>query len=797
MSAVPGSDAMPPPRRPGARTGLGDTLAMLLVSALSLMVLLYVAHGTARDGYKQLVIERVQAQGRIIQSSIDAYLRPGLPLNQYVGFSRRAETLAATGIADVSVYDSHGALVFTDGATNITPIQDAAAAAAQGEVQLHENATALQVVLPLRNRFESVGSLILTVPRRIITEEVNAHLGYVGIFAAVAVLALSASVLLLAPVAQPARGRWLNAAFATTYLAVAGSVVVAMAGLYSGGSQAKGEVLVASLGQRLKPIADYRLNLVEIDGIDRIFAEYRRLNPEVSEIALTIAGIATVHTDDARLGKPWSGADNAFQYTVPLTEEGDPRAAQIHLAIPRNVVYGTVLRSVKNFAALFVASALFATLFLQMARSIRGRPRAGSTPSSAASLALVRPLFFLAIFIEHLSYAFLPQFVQGIVRVQGLPPGFASVPFIAYYLCFALVLIPAGRLEPRVGPRRLIVAGMLLAAVGLAILPSAQGLGQVLLARMLTGGGQGLLFIGVQSYILGNSDIQHRTRGASIIVVGFQGGMISGMAIGSLLVGTLGEAGMFMLAGVLALLTTAYALWIVPGTPRLTQADVAALPGAGGHGLLAVVADAGFLRTIGLIGIPAKAVLTGVLLFGMPLVLTGFGYHQEDIGQVTMLYAGAVIAASAWVSRRVDQRGRSEAYLLWGSALTAAGLLMIASMGWHAVAEAAGTGIARTAVILLGVVLIGVAHGLINAPILTYVGELDVSARCGGTHVAATYRLMERVGHALGPMVVGQLLVAGGNSPAGFAWLAAGILVCGLLFSVPFRHAHPEQEAAR
>ena len=809
-------DAMPEPPPPRA---LADILAMVCVSALSLVVLLYVALGTAREGYKQLVVERVLAQGQIVQSTIETFLRPGLPLPQFVGFNRISANMAATGIADVSVFDNTGGLVFTDESESVAPLAGSAVpVGANGIAQLRESPAQMQLVLPLRNRFEQVGRLILTVPRHAIDDRVQKHMTWVGALAVAAVPVLLVMSLVFAPADGNRRRRWLNGAFAALYMTVAGGVILGLISLYSEGSQAKGEVLVASLGQRLKPVVDYRLNVSEIEGIDRVFSDYRQLNPEISAIGLSVGGRVVVHTDESQVGRPWAGNDGSYEYASNLAQPGAPLRTEILLAIPKQVIFSTVLRSVKNFAALFVASALFATLFLQVARSIRsrsqergdgGRGRAwwhlrgarGRTPlpaiSGDAALALVRPLFFLAIFIEHLSYAFLPQYVQSVVQAEGLPSGLSSLPFIVYYMVFALILLPAGQIEAKFGPKMLIVVGLLIAAAGLLVMPFGHGLLPLVGGRMLNGIGQGMLFIGVQSYILANTGPMQRTRGASIIVVGFQGGMISGMAIGSLLVGYVGEASIFRLAATLALLTTVYAALLIP-TCRDMVARSKGLAGrhrafgVGAHSLRNVLGDIAFLKTIVLIGIPAKAVLTGVVLFGMPLLLTQFGFHKEDIGQLTMVYAGAVIGASALVAKLVDQRGRSTLVLFWGSTLTAAGLLLLACLGWGA--AVVGDGVGQTLLIVTAVVVIGVAHGLINAPILTHVSELDVSARCGSSTVAASYRFLERIGHAVGPMLVGQMLILSGGNPAIFVWLAAGLLICGILFVSPAQHAPPQHQ---
>ena len=208
-----------------------------------------------------------------------------------------------------------------------------------------------------------------------------------------------------------------------------------------------------------------------------------------------------------------------------------------------------------------------------------------------------KPVFFLATFVEHLNYAFLPQYVQSMVQELGVQASYTSLPFITYYLCFAAVLIPAGRAELRFGPHRLIWVGLILAACGLSILAGQLGFVSVVSARALSGIGQGILFIGVQSYILRTTSSEGRTRGASVVVIGFQAGMISGMAIGSLLVAQLGTRGVFELGTAVAAVTALYAWAIIPqiavhGTrqehDRLTA----------WRSTLATLRDVQFLRTI-------------------------------------------------------------------------------------------------------------------------------------------------------------------------------------------------------
>jgi hypothetical protein len=85
---------------------------------------------------------------------------------------------------------------------------------------------------------------------------------------------------------------------------------------------------------------------------------------------------------------------------------------------------------------------------------------------------------------------------------------------------------------------------------------------------------------------------------------------------------------------------------------------------------------------------------------------------------------------------------------------------------------------------VLGTALIGCAHGLINAPVVTFITETSVAARLGDAHTAAGYRFLERCGHVLGPMIVGQLFLAFGTTPQAFAWLAAVMVVFAVVFQI-------------
>jgi predicted MFS family arabinose efflux permease len=457
------------------------------------------------------------------------------------------------------------------------------------------------------------------------------------------------------------------------------------------------------------------------------------------------------------------------------------------------------LAPMKSFAALIVAAAFLAGVLGRLALSVRGaaaaRGKAGTHPARGElALGLTKPVFFAGVFIEHLTYPFLPQFMHEAAVASGYPGAAASVPFTAYYLMFALSLVPAGHLAERCGERAMMWGGLLLAGAGLGLLALPLDFALVVLARAVCGVGQGALFIGVQSYILAMAPAGKKTQGAAIIVWGFQGGMIAGMALGSLLVARLGPAGVFGLAGVIALLLAAYSASLVPAATRAAEASepfgvsVRRLA----HDMGRVLRDGEFLRTMLLVGIPAKAVMTGVVVFALPLFLTRLGFAQDDIGQVLIVYAIGVLVASTLVSRLVDRSGNTGKVLFCGTVLSGLGLVLAGGVGW----DDPG-GVAATLLLVAGVLVVGVAHGFINAPVVTHIAESPLAARIGAGAATAAYRFLERIGHVAGPIVVGQLFLLFGQSALVVAWIGVAVLLLGLFFRLRWRAGPGAQAAPR
>ena len=771
-----------------------DATAMFVMSLLCLSFLIFIAYGTTKRTYEQLLIEKGMAQAELVRSPMETYLRPGLPLRQFSGFKGLTSSITDGDqtVVAVVVEATDGDRVFSagdGGGVRTLPPQSAISMSEDG-AEVRQSESILQVVLPLRNKFERVGNLVATMDRSQIDARITEEFRMVAVVALLASFGFAIVIFRASHGSHFASRKVVAISFSTSFVIVALAVIVTMISLFAAGAQSKGRALVNSLGQRLDDIPQYGLQLEQIDGLGDVLDKYRQLNPEISSIGIAVNGRVAFHTDASRIGNFWVRNSAQSEYQAALTPPNHPRAAYVILTVPKSFVIWQVARNVKNYAALFVACAMFAFLFMQVAQAIRTAHNSGRTTSSESdwrselALDLVKPLYFAAVFVDHLSFAFLPQYIADVVHQAGDSSNSTAWPFTAYYICFALTLIPAGRYGLRFGARNLAISGLFMICAGLLSMALVNTLGAAVLARALTGIGQGALFIGVQSFILTKALREQRTKANGIIVYGYQGGMISGMAIGSLLVGEIGAAGVFAVAAFVTAVAIAYTFLMLP-KDKISEAaldDRAGPLNVIWHEIGQLLRDTQFMQIILLIGIPAKAVLTGIVLFAMPLLLTGMGFAREDIGQITMIYAGCVILSSTIAGHFADRLQACRRLLVWGALLTSVGLVVIGTSGSSLIVTSLQASVWQTLLIILGSAILGGAHGLINAPVVTHITDTPAAARIGHGATAAAYRFLERIGHSLGPIIVSQLFLAFGTSPLVLGGIGGFMLVLAIVF---------------
>jgi MFS family permease/HAMP domain-containing protein len=396
------------------------------------------------------------------------------------------------------------------------------------------------------------------------------------------------------------------------------------------------------------------------------------------------------------------------------------------------------------------------------------------TAGISGNVSDVRMPLFLFFFATELSRAFLPIFARDLYQPR---PGISyevaiALPIALYLLLVALLTPMAGALAGRTGSRRLFLLGLVPTAVGLLMTAFASDLLALILWRCVNAIGFALTSIAALDYIARAAGRTRRAEGMAIYTAAFVTAGLCGTSIGGILADRLGYHATFIIATGITLLSAIMLLI------NLRERGGGAA-GAGTRLRLAdfglILAHRGFQLLIVAAAIPTQLLTTGYLFYATPMLLDEKGYSASIIGQVMMIYFIIMILFGVPTARLADRVGN---YRLFASA----GLMLA---GLSALLPQLAEGATHYALwIGLSMALVGLAH----AACIPAQGAilLQEAERFGGerrTAAISAYRVLERIGSVLGPLLAATLA-----GVYGYSWtiglLGLYVLGCGMLFSL-------------
>ncbi len=199
--------------------------------------------------------------------------------------------------------------------------------------------------------------------------------------------------------------------------------------------------------------------------------------------------------------------------------------------------------------------------------------------------------------------------------------------------------------------------------------------------------------------------------------------------------------------------------------------------------------DKDFLRASLLIGVVSRIALAGAIVFGIPLLLSKQGFSHEQIGQMLIFYSGGVLISSHFASALADKSGDIKLVLTFGSLLAGAALIIIGWSNWIGLMHRA---LFWESLLLsvVGLTFLGLAHGCTHAPTITFISRVEAATKLGTSVATSTYRIVERLGHVSGPLIVGLLFQGTQTSPLSLCALGLGTLCCAFLFLFRSQNLH-------
>ena len=188
---------------------------------------------------------------------------------------------------------------------------------------------------------------------------------------------------------------------------------------------------------------------------------------------------------------------------------------------------------------------------------------------ASVALASIFALRMLGLFL------ILPVFA---VHARGMPGGddalLVGIALGIYGLTQGVLQIPMGAASDRFGRKQVIVAGLVVFALGSFLAAVADDIFWVIVGRALQGAGA--ISAAVTAFIADSTREQHRTKAMALVGASIGLTFAVSLVAAPVLYAAIGMGGLFGMTGLLALAGIAVVLWIVPpAPPKIEHEDVA------------------------------------------------------------------------------------------------------------------------------------------------------------------------------------------------------------------------------
>ena len=586
------------------------------------------------------------------------------------------------------------------------------------------------------------------------------------------------------------------------------------------------------INSKLQKALAYKIPFEKIEGIEEFFNDIREENKDIRFLAISnmqgkimsVSGIKVnalnvalqdtqketlssthneIKTIKTQANSGQFGQKSYRDTTINLRHDGKD-IATIHIGMEKNYFTAKITDLRYDIGIIFLTSFLIAFEILlffitriiarDSSRSAMQMPTLKADEVSKYSgtqdeVIAIRILTFLFMFAEMLSRPFLPMYGKELLSNGATLPNavLISLPLTGFLLGMAISMPFAGRYSDRFGRRYVFIFGAMIVASGLLISASTSNFYFLVFARSLTGIGYASMFMSCQGFILDKTSDLNRGQGMSTFVSAIMVAEICAPAIGGILADKIGVRLVFIFGAIIAITAATLAVSILDNkNARRSDATQAIfLP------YQQLMLNRRFIALAILAGIPAKLIYSGFLIYLVPLLLTDFSSTASEIGRYVMVYGVATLLFSPIFAKLTDRYQSHGVMVICGGLFTGFGLVPIFF-------------IADKELVLIGIAALGIGQAMSISAQISLVSQLTRAEmnQFGSGRVLGVFRLIERLGAAVGPLVAGALAAMLGVFSATTALGMYGLLST-LLFALIFieknhaKHSHADGTTTR
>jgi len=767
--------------------------------SLTAILLVLISTGEIRKNFYHFRLDSATVQSESLLKIIRRDLENGTTLNSLSGLHRLCENLveSAPTLIDVTFLDEDGQVV-----TSVDP--DVKTLADQEEFlpsrvvpddksySVFNGNKIIQLSKVVDTRFGQAGTILLHLNKTAMNAELTASTLKITVVSA-GLLVFFYLLVMGVSFRFANNPKWLKRAIQICYLLffilISGVIVQESLTFYTNELQAKSAVLGKFLAKRLSFASKLGIDLSDLSGINETLASYENEHNEISAIDLVIGGSVAY---SARNKMQPLQDDDVITHSLDLDTAGgfvstsSPGTLVLLVKISRSIIRKALYDSAANLMTLLFACGLLANLILEIGakRYATSINKNNLVPDSDRALNSIQTSYLIMGFINAMTLPFLAPLLK---EMSG---HVVSLPFTMFFICFAVFMIPAGKLAQRGYTRHLLLVSIFMEIVGCLIVACSSSIELLTIGRCFSGLGQGVFLIGFQSFIINVTEKERRTQGQALKVVIRYTVLMSGSAIGALMYVFLDYSLVFFISAGLGLFAFLYSLLLIPDpnlfggmnkdTIVLKKSDTMKVEF---RSILDTFKDKEFLATLFLSGIPSKIAVAGIIMFSIPLLLSEQHVATESIGRYLMLYYVACMFCSHWSAKIADASGKTRR-MLFGGALV--GGLSFAVLGGASFQAVSGNDGNVWLVVLMGASVLfgGISNGLTAAPILTHVGKTDAAKHQGTKSIVSVYCFAERLGHIVGPALLAFGATAFGNMGLAIMVFGISMVVLGLVFKI-------------